>query len=323
MENDLTLAICMYNAEKYIEETLESVLNQTMQEFHLIIVNDCSTDNSVSLVQKFFEQHPRQYELINFDENHGIAYARHFAERYAQTPYMMFLDSDDLLYHNAIERMYDKVTSDGDLMAVGCYAEYIDYKGEKIGGGLFLGEKNKESFYIKARNKKLIFMQPTAIYDRQLALSIGGYVIDGYPEDRPRLQDFCEDLDLWTRMSDFYVDGKAIVVVPEILYKYRKSEGLSSNSFNMTIKMRYTKCNLLRRRAGEKELTFIEFRNQMSAEDLKKIEKDAKTATYLRNGVFYLKEHSFIKGGWAILKSVWYKPTYILQKIKSNSGIKK
>ena len=72
---NLTLAICMYNAERYIEETLQSVLNQTMQEFHLIIVNDCSTDSSVSIVRKFFEQHPRQYELIDFDENHGLCTA--------------------------------------------------------------------------------------------------------------------------------------------------------------------------------------------------------------------------------------------------------
>ena len=315
---NLTLAICMYNAERYIEETLQSVLNQTMQEFHLIIVNDCSTDSSVSIVRKFFEQHPRQYELIDFDENHGLAYARHFAEHYAKTTYMMFLDSDVLLYHNAIKQMYDKITSDGDLMAVGCYVEYIDRLGRRIGGGIFLGEKSKEKFYIKAKNKKLIFMLTSAIYDRQLALSIGGHAIDGFPEGKPRFQDFCEDLDLWTRMSDFYVDGKAIVVVPEILYKYRKSGGLSSNSFNMIIKMRYTKTNLLRRRAGEKEFTFIEFRNQISAEDLKRIEKDAKAADCLRNGVFYLKEHSFIKGGWTILKSVWYKPTYIIDKFKHN-----
>ncbi len=46
---DLTLAICVYNAERYIEETLESVMAQTVQDFHLLIVNDCSTDGSVAL----------------------------------------------------------------------------------------------------------------------------------------------------------------------------------------------------------------------------------------------------------------------------------
>ena len=234
---DLAVAICVYNAERYVEETLKSVMNQTFQGFELLIVDDCSTDGSVALVERFFRENPRQYELVRFEENRGIGYARYFAERYAKTKYMMFLDSDDVLYPNAVERMYDKIMSDVDLMAVGCYLEYIDGRGKKLGGGLFLGETTKEEFYKKAEKGKLIFMQPTAIYDRDVALSVGGYVIDGYPEGKPRYQDYCEDLDLWTRMSDLYAEGKAIVVVPEVLCKYRKGGGLSSSTFYMSIKM--------------------------------------------------------------------------------------
>lgn len=319
----LTLAICMYNAERYIEETLRSVMDQTLQDFYLLIVNDCSTDRSEKIVERFFEENPRQYELVSFEQNKGIGYARHFAERHAKTKYMMFLDADDILYPTAIETMYQKMVSDTDLMAVGCYLEYIDEHGDKIGGGLFLGETTKEGFYEKAQNKKLIFMQPTAIYDRELALSVGGYVIDGYPEGKPRYQDYCEDLDLWTRMSDLYKDGKAIVVVPKVLCGYRKSGGLSSSSFNMIIKMRYTKANLLRRRNGEKELTFIEFYNSLSTQELNRYKHDAKAADALRNGVFYLKRKNIFKATWLILQSIWYRPTYILDKLRHNSGLKK
>ena len=206
-------------------------------------------------------------------------------------------------------------------MAVGCYLEYINEKGERIGGGLFLGEKTKEKFYEKAAANKLFFMQPTAIYDREIALSVGGYVIDGYPQGKPRYQDFCEDLDLWTRMSDLYVDGKAIIVVPEVLCKYRKGSGLSSNSFNMIIKMRYTKVNLLRRRAGEEELTFIEFYNSLTPKQLKELHKDANAADALRNGAFYLKKGNIFKSAWEILKCIYYRPLYIWDKIKHNSGL--
>lgn len=323
MYNDLTLAICVYNAEKYIEETLRSVLAQTMKDFHLLIVDDCSTDDSAAVIKNFFEANPREYELVSFEQNKGIGYARHFAERKAQTKYMMFLDADDVPYPEAIEKMYTKICSDGDLMAVGCYLEYIDKDGQKIGGGLFLGEKTKEGFYDKAARKKLIFMQPTAIYDRELALSVGGYVIDGYPQGKPRYQDYCEDLDLWTRMSDLYEDGKAIIVIPEVLCKYRKAGGLSSGTFNMSLKMRYTKTNLLRRRAGEKELSFIEFYDSLSEKEFRKLEKDSKAADNLRNGVFYLKQRSFGKAIVSVAKSFWYKPSYIFQKLKSNSGLKK
>ena len=309
----------MHNAEKYIEETLKSVMAQTMQDFHLLIVNDCSTDGSVAVIEEFFTEHPRQHELATFDENKGIGYARHFAERKANTKYMMFLDADDVLYPNAIEKMYKKITADNDLMAVGCHLEYVNEKGKKIGGGVFLGETSKEKFYEKAANKKLIFMQPTAIYDRALALSVGGYIIDGYHEGKPRYQDYCEDLDLWTRMSDLYKEGKAIIVVPEVLCKYRKvGNGLSANSFNMIIKMRYTKRNLLLRRNGEKELTFVEFYNTLTEKEIKSLQRDAQAADSLRNGVFYLKRKRLFKGAWEIVKSIWYRPGYIVDKLKHN-----
>lgn len=315
---NLTVAICVYNAERYIVETLESVMKQTFQGFELLIVNDSSTDGSVAKIREYFERNPRQYELVEFDVNRGIGYARHFAERYAKTKYMMFLDADDILYPEAIETMYNKIRSDEELMAVGCYLEYMDSKGKKMRGGIFLGEKTKEGFYTKAEQGKLIFMQPTAIYDRVVALSVGGYVIDGYPEGKPRYQDYCEDLDLWTRMSDLYVEKKAIVVVPKVLCRYRKGGGLSSNSFNMSLKMRYTKTNVRRRRRGERNLTFVEFYDGLSAEELKQLKRDAVAADSLRNAVFYLYKWNVVMFVWLMLKSIWNKPLYIWDKVRHN-----
>lgn len=315
---DLTLAICMYNAECYIEETLKSVMNQTFQGFELLIVDDCSTDGSVALVERFFKGNPRQYELVRLEANRGIGYARHFAERHAKTRYMMFLDADDVLYPHAVETMYRKIKSDDDLMAVGCYLEYVDGRGKKLGGGLFLGETTKEGFYKKAEKGKLIFMQPTAVYDREVALSVGGYVVDGYPEGKTRYQDYCEDLDLWTRMSDLYVEGKAIVVVPEVLCKYRKGGGLSSSTYYMGLKMRYIKSNVRRRRRGERNLTFVEFYDSLSDEELKGLKRDAAAADALRNAAFYLHRGNVVMCGWLVMKSLWYKPGYLLEKVKNN-----
>lgn len=315
---NLTLAICMYNAEKYITETLQSVINQTQQSFKLLIVDDCSTDGCVQVVRNFLENNNRQFEIVSFEENQGICHARHYAERHADTEYMMFLDADDILLPSAIEKMYTKITSDSDLMAVGCYLDYIDKNGNKIGGGLFLGEKEKEAFIDKASRKKLIFMQPTAIYRRELSLKVGGYVIDGFPEGKPRWQDYCEDLDLWTRMSDLYAEGKAIVVLPEVLCHYRKTNGLSSNSYYMILKMKYTKSNLLRRRDGNKDLTFIEFFNSLTESELKKIQKESKSADSLRNGVFLIKDKHFLKGIGLVAYSIILNPSYIIDKLKNN-----
>ena len=71
-QNDLTLAICMYNAERYIEETLSYVMQQTIQNFHLLIIDDCSTDGSLDKVKHFFANNLRQHELILFEENQGL-----------------------------------------------------------------------------------------------------------------------------------------------------------------------------------------------------------------------------------------------------------
>lgn len=319
MPADLTLAICMYNAAQYLQATLVSVLQQTKRDFHLLIIDDCSTDDSCDMATRILQANSRQYELIRFEKNGGIGHARHFAERHATTKYMMFLDADDILYPDAIEKLYAKICSDPDLMAVGCYLEYINQKGKKIGGGIFLGEKTKEGFYEKAKNKKLIFMQPTAIYEREVALSVGGYKIDGYPAGRPRYQDFCEDLDLWTRMSDLHTENKAIVVIPEVLCKYRKvGSGLSSSSLNMILKMKYVKQNLLRRRANEQELSFIEFYNSIGEEALSELKRDADAADSLRNGVFLLKSGSVGKGIKLIARSIRLRPGYIIDKIKHN-----
>lgn len=322
MKTEVTLALCVYNAEKYLYATLQSVLAQTYQEFHLLIVNDCSTDNSLSVIENFFREHSRQHEIISFDENKGIGYARYFAERHANTRYMMFLDADDILYPHAIETEYNKIISDNDLMAVGCYLEYIDTKGDKIGGGLFLGETTKQGFYEKAKACKRIFMQPTAIYDREIALSVGGYNIEGFPDGKPRYQDYCEDLDLWTRMSDLYVKGKAIVVVPEILAQYRKHEGMSSSTLPMILKMRYVKVNLLRRRVGMQELTFTDFYIAMPDKERVRLQRDADAAENLRNGVFFLRRKHWFKGCCLIIKSICSRPLYAWDKIRHNIKLK-
>ena len=321
---NLTLAICVYNAEKYIKETLESVMAQTMQDFHLLIVNDCSTDGSVAVIEKYFAEHPRQYELVNLPVNGGLSAGRRYVEENATTKYIMFVDADDCPYPTLVEKLYKKISSDKDLMAVGCHLEYMDSKGSKIKGGIYLGETTKEGFYEKAAKEKLIFMQPTAIYEREIALSVGGHNITGFPEGKPRYQDLCEDLDLWTRMSDLYRNNKAIIVVPEVLCRYRKHESaMSADSIGMILRMRHIKKNLKLRRRGEKELTFIEFRNSLTPQEIKKLEKDAKAANTLRNGVFYLKRKNIFKAAWEIIKSIHYRPGYILDKLKHNFFKKK
>ena len=315
---EITLAICMYNAEKYIEETLACIVAQTMQEFHLLIVNDCSTDKSVECVEKFFKRNPRQYELISLTENKGLCAGRRFVEEHATTKYLLFVDADDCPMPQFVEKLYKKIISDKNLMAVGCYLQYIDLHGKRIKGGIYLGETTKDSFLKKAARGKLIFMASTSLYDRDIALSVGGHNIHGFPIGKPRYQDLCEDLDLWTRMSDLYTEGKAIVVIPEVLYYYRKGDGISLSSLGMLLRMRHIKTNLKRRRRGLEELSFVDFRAQITTKEMLCLEKEACAAYALRRAYYHLRAGHIIVGVKDLCLSIKSNPHYIVDKVKHN-----
>ena len=321
---DLTVAICMYNAAKYIEETLESLMAQTVQDYQLLIINDCSTDNSVDIVKKFFNEHPRQYELVNLEKNQGIAYARNFALNKSTTKYLVFIDSDDIPLPTLLQEEYEVLSKDASLIAVSSWCDFIDERNKKLNGGTYLGDTTKEDFRQRASQNKLIFLLIQTMFERDYALKAGGFRCDGFPEGKPRYRDYCEDLDLWTRMSDFYKDGKYILTLPKVLYHYRKSDGLSSNHYNMILKMRFVKLNLLRRRNGLAELSFVEFLNQTSEKQKREWIRESKAADNLRNGVYYIvKKHNFFKGIKCLFLTVWYNPSYIYEKIKHNFKLRR
>ena len=311
----------MYNAEKYIEETLACIMTQTMQDFHLLLVDDCSTDRTVEYVERFFQQKQRQYELVKLTQNQGIAYGRNFALHHAQTKYLIFVDSDDLPLPQLLEKEYQVLSNDENLIAVSSWSQFIDAKNKKMRGGLFIGDTTQAQFLKRAQAAKRVYLPIQTMFDREAAIRVGGFSLDGYPVGKPRYRDFCEDLELWTRLSDLYAEGKYIIVLPEVLYLYRKSEGLSSSHFNMIIKMEYVKVNLRRRRKGMKELTFIDYYNSLSKRELKRLQKDSHAADCLRNGVFYIRDKKLFKGITLLFECVLNHPFYIIDKIIANSGL--
>ena len=323
MKTNITLVICMYNAEKYIEETLACIMTQTMQDFHLLLVDDCSTDRTVEYVERFFHQNQRQYELVKLTQNQGIAYGRHFALHHAQTKYLIFVDSDDLPLPQLLEKEYQVLSNDENLIAVSSWSQFIDAKSKKMRGGLFIGDTTKAQFLKRAQAAKRVYLPIQTMFDRAAAIRVGGFSLDGYPDGKPRYRDFCEDLELWTRLSDLYAEGKYIIVLPEVLYLYRKSEGLSSSHFNMIIKMEYVKVNLRRRRRGVEEMSFIDYYNSLSEIERARLQKDSHAADCLRNGVFYIREKKIIRGLALLFECVWNHPSYIIDKVIANSGLLK
>ena len=84
-----------YNSEKYIAEAIESVIKQIYENWELIIVDDCSTDNTKAIIQRY-AQKDKRIKLISLAKNKGVADARNIAIQKANGDYIAFLDSDDI-----------------------------------------------------------------------------------------------------------------------------------------------------------------------------------------------------------------------------------
>jgi len=99
---EISVVIPVYNKEKYIAKTLQSVLNQKFTNFELIIVDDGSTDNSASIIKSFGDKRIRFFS----QSNQGVSQARNFGAQQAQSGLLAFLDADDIWYDNHLQEIF-------------------------------------------------------------------------------------------------------------------------------------------------------------------------------------------------------------------------
>ena len=100
----ISIVVPVYNAAPYIENTVQMVLQQTYQDFELILVDDCSTDNSVALLEKLLEQRKDvRLRLVKKERNQGAAAARNTGLDMASGRYIAFLDADDVWLPHRLE----------------------------------------------------------------------------------------------------------------------------------------------------------------------------------------------------------------------------
>lgn len=116
----VSIIIPIYNTEKYLEDCLKSLINQTYQNIELIIVNDGSTDNSYQICQKYSNY--KNIKLIN-QKNQGVSIARNAGINIATGDYLMFVDSDDYIKANMVEVLVNNI-KESDLAICEYYEEY-------------------------------------------------------------------------------------------------------------------------------------------------------------------------------------------------------
>lgn len=127
----VSVIIPFYNVEGYIEQCLNSVVNQTLKDIEILLVNDASDDKSVSIVNKFAQEDSR-IRIINLPERKGQGYARNRAMEVALGEYIGFVDSDDFVKPEMFEKLYNTAKSSNLDIAMCQAVEYDDVTGRYI-----------------------------------------------------------------------------------------------------------------------------------------------------------------------------------------------
>jgi teichuronic acid biosynthesis glycosyltransferase TuaG len=212
-----TVSVIMpnYNGERFVGESVQSVLNQTFQDWELLVIDDGSKDKSEEIVQSFARKDPRVRPLkTTFQKvSRGPAAARNTGIQQARGRYIAFLDSDDLWLPNKLEVELNFMRENAAPFVFSWY-EVISESGQK------LGEKKPQASQVTYRQllKDCIIGCLTAMYDTE---TLGKQLINMHPLDR------FADYSLWLKLLK--ITPKAYCV-PQILAQYRLVGGsISAN----------------------------------------------------------------------------------------------
>jgi glycosyltransferase involved in cell wall biosynthesis len=199
----VTVAISLFNYRDYIIPCLESVKAQTLSNLDLIVVDDCSTDDSLQVVVQWLEKNESSFRdilLIHHKSNRGLPYARNSAFAHARTDYVFVLDADNLLYPRCLERLLDGLRR--------CDASFAYCLLEKFGEETGIGNTRPWNPTALQQGN---FIDAMVLHRKELWEQAGGYATD-----MPAMG--WEDFELWFRIAAV---GGWGVQIPEILARYR------------------------------------------------------------------------------------------------------
>lgn len=206
MSVSVSVIVPVYNVEKYLDECLSSLVNQTLSELEIIVVNDGTKDNSQSIIDHYVKQYPNKVVSL-IKENGGLGDARNYGIPYAKGEYIGFVDSDDIVHLEMYEKMFNKAKlEDSDLVL--CDLEYF-YETSK--------ERMVKEGLVQIENidvNKTVFLSPlfawNKLYRKSLFIESGlKYPIGLWYEDIPVT-------------VPFFTLAKKISYVHETLIYYRQ-----------------------------------------------------------------------------------------------------
>ena len=147
----ISVVVTVYNVEKYISRCIESVLNQSFDDFELVVVDDATPDKSMDIVAQFTDERVR---VVRNGQNSGLMWARKVGVEHSKGQYVVYLDSDDTLPLNALEILYSEIQESGaDMVSGNIVYKKIDGSEEVWQSSLKYGNNSRGVYEALLRNQ--------------------------------------------------------------------------------------------------------------------------------------------------------------------------
>jgi len=204
----LTVLMPVYNAEKYLKEAIDSILNQSFQDFEFLILDDGSTDNSVDIIKGYDDQRIR---LTENEKNLGISRTLNKGIEMSNTEIIARMDADDICLGERLKKQISYLEDNTDVCMISSNVEKINASGESLGNY----NPYPQYFFFNLLFHCFGIYHPTVMYRKQAVVNVGMY-----PDT------LSEDYRLWSKLIRKY----RFHYSREILVKYRISEQSISHS---------------------------------------------------------------------------------------------
>lgn len=219
-----SVLIPVYNVEKYLSECIDSVLNQTEQDFEIILVNDGSIDNSGLICDKYANEHIQNIRVIHQD-NKGLLLTRRTGIKNAKGDYLVFLDSDDMLEKEAlhyIKQVIKKYTCD---MVCFNFSRYKDFSSAKTS----LPFENEEIFTGDLKKKLYDVICSSSIFNNLCNKVVKREIVDAdFEYDKYKFIKNGEDL---LQLLPIVTNAKKIIYLKKAMYYYRSNPNSITRTF--------------------------------------------------------------------------------------------
>ncbi len=208
----ISVIVPIYNVEKYLENCLFSIQNQTFDSYEVVLVEDGSTDNSKQIAEQFVSQHRDKFKLV-CQENRGLSGARNTGLLHADGEYICFVDSDDTIEPTFLSALYEQAEkNNADL--VFCAFQSVDEQGKCL--EVHRENIQPEKIYNLKKNKELFLIQNAAwnkLYRKDIIINNNLQYTEGA---------WYEDLRFTKK---YLLLAEKVVYCDQVLYNYLQRSG--------------------------------------------------------------------------------------------------